>query len=362
MKLVSRALTIPFTVAFRHAAAAREETATVWVEAVDGTHVGYGEGCPRSYVTGETVESALSFLGAHAEDLGRTVDDLPSLRAWMAGHADAIDRHPAAWCAIELAVLDLLARRAGATVDAFLGLRPLAPTFHYTAVLGVASEAAFSAMAHAYARMGFAHYKLKLSGKPEQDARNCHVLQSLEPAPTSLRVDANNLWNNSDEAVAALSRLPGAIAGIEEPVGAGRLDELARVADRLGVPVILDESATRTAHVAALPEPVGRWIVNVRVSKMGGILRSLDVVSAARGRGMAVIVGAQVGETSLLTRAAMTVATAADDLLVGHEGAFGTHLLAKDVCATPVMFGRGGDLRWADHPGSSLPGFGIVPG
>ncbi len=362
MKFVSRALTIPFKVAFRHAAADRRETATVWVEAREGTHVGYGEGCPRSYVTGETVDSALSFLAAHAEDLGRAVHDVPSLRAWMTGHANAIDRHPAAWCAIELAVLDLLARRAGATVDAFLGLGPLAPTFHYTAVLGLTSEAAFSATAHAYARMGFAHYKVKLSGDTEQDLRNWHVLRSLEPAPTSLRVDANNLWNDVEDAVAALRMLPGALAGVEEPVGAGRLDDLAQVAGRLGVPVILDESATRAAHVEALPEPTRQWIVNVRVSKMGGILRSLDVVGAARARGMAVIVGAQVGETSLLTRAAMTVATAAGDLLAGHEGAFGTHLLANDVCATPVMFGRGGALCWADHPGSTLPGFGIVPG
>ncbi|HEY6507524.1 MAG TPA: hypothetical protein VIY56_05900, partial [Vicinamibacterales bacterium] len=62
MTLVFHALAIPFVVAFRHASAERRETATVWVEARRGPHVGYGEGCPRPYVTGETVESALSFL------------------------------------------------------------------------------------------------------------------------------------------------------------------------------------------------------------------------------------------------------------------------------------------------------------
>lgn len=361
MKLAFRALAIPFAVAFRHAAAERRETATVWVEARRGTHVGYGEGCPRPYVTGETVDSALSFLAEHGEDLGRSVTDVSSLRAWMANHAEAINRHPASWCGAELAILDLLAREANTTVDVLLGLGPLSSLFRYTAVMGVADEPAFSAMAHAYARMGFAHYKLKLSGDREGDARNCRVLWSLQPAPASVRVDANNLWSNAEDAVASLRRLPGALAGVEEPVGAGRLDDLARVADALGVPVILDESATRAEHVEALPGPVGRWIVNVRVSKMGGILRSLDVVQAAQARGIALIVGAQVGETSLLTRAAMTIATAAGHLLVGHEGAFGTQLLTEDVCIPPVMFGRGGELRWADHPGSTMTGFGIVP-
>ena len=91
---------------------------------------------------------------------------------------------------------------------------------------------------------------------------------------------------------------------------------------------------------------------------MGGLLRSLEIVHAARARGIRVIVGAQVGETSLLTRAALTVATAAGGALVAQEGAFGTHLLQYDVCTPPLMFGDGGTLT----PPASIvndPGFGI---
>lgn len=59
---------------------------------------------------------------------------------------------------------------------------------------------------------------------------------------------------------------------------------------------------------------------------------------------MGLIVGAHVGETSVLTRAALTVARAARDILVAQEGAFGTHLLLRDVVNPPVMFGPGGML------------------
>jgi L-alanine-DL-glutamate epimerase-like enolase superfamily enzyme len=89
---------------------------------------------------------------------------------------------------------------------------------------------------------------------------------------------------------------------------------------------------------------------------MGGILRSLRVVDAARRRGVPIIVGAQVGETSLLTRAALSVAACARDVLVAQEGAFGTLLLTTDVCDPPVMFGPGGVLELA-QPGA--PGFGV---
>ena len=53
-------LTIPFNAAFKHASAERAATQTLWVEArtADGM-IGYGEGCPREYVTGRELCKAL---------------------------------------------------------------------------------------------------------------------------------------------------------------------------------------------------------------------------------------------------------------------------------------------------------------
>jgi len=93
---------------------------------------------------------------------------------------------------------------------------------------------------------------------------------------------------------------------------------------------------------------------------MGGLLRSLTFLNDARGYGMQVIVGAHVGETSLLTRAALTVANSASDILVAQEGAFGTHLLANDVIDSPLMFGRGGLLDVAQQKIINDHGFGLA--
>jgi hypothetical protein len=92
---------------------------------------------------------------------------------------------------------------------------------------------------------------------------------------------------------------------------------------------------------------------------MGGLLRSLSVVDAARGSGCGIIVGAQVGETSLLTRVALPVARACGGALIAQEGAFGTRLLAHDVCDPPLMFGHGGVLDAAAFPMLRRPGFGL---
>jgi L-alanine-DL-glutamate epimerase-like enolase superfamily enzyme len=77
---------------------------------------------------------------------------------------------------------------------------------------------------------------------------------------------------------------------------------------------------------------------------MGGILRSLAVAEQAKELGISIIIGAQVGETSVLTRAALTVANSYRDILLAQEGAFGTHLLEHDVCRSPLMFGQAGLL------------------
>jgi L-alanine-DL-glutamate epimerase-like enolase superfamily enzyme len=92
---------------------------------------------------------------------------------------------------------------------------------------------------------------------------------------------------------------------------------------------------------------------------MGGLLRSLVVAQRCRERGFAMIVGAQVGETSLLTRAALIVAQAARDIVIAQEGAYGTLLLEHDICEPPLMFGRGGELDLSGYLSLQSFGFGL---
>jgi L-alanine-DL-glutamate epimerase-like enolase superfamily enzyme len=115
----------------------------------------------------------------------------------------------------------------------------------------------------------------------------------------------------------------------------------------------------RAAQFPAVERTPERWAINVRVSKMGGLIRSLAIVEGARARGVPVVIGAQVGETSVLTRAALTVAQAAGEALMAQEGAFGTRLLERDAVEPCLMFGAGGVLRPRDYPTLAGAGFGL---
>lgn len=361
-KLQAKLLNIPFKGSFTHASAARSQTQSIWVEAESDTGArGFGEGCPREYVTGESAESALSFIrGSEAEVL--RIGSLHELKAWVDSHRTQIDANPAAWCAIELALLDVMARDSGQTVEALLSLPPVEGRFYYSAVLGAEAPTVFQKQLERYLQLGFRNFKAKLSGEKEIDGVRLAMLKAAAGAMDSLRLDANNLWKSPAEALGYLSKLETSAFAIEEPLAPGRYPELRQIADAAGIKIILDESFLRYGQVEDLSPSPGPWIINLRISKMGGLLRSWAIAEQAQAINLPLIIGCQVGETSLLTRAALTVASGMKkQALLAQEGAFGTHLLQRDVVASPLMFGAAGCLDLTGRNFATAAGFGLEP-
>jgi L-alanine-DL-glutamate epimerase-like enolase superfamily enzyme len=353
-------LEIPFRTSFKHASADRSKTASVWVAAAagDGTLLGYGEGCPRAYVTGEDGASALSFFNRNRESIIRDITSLASLQQWEEVNEDGIDANPAAWCAIELAVLDLLGRSQGQTFEEMLSLPGITGQFRYSAVLGDSPAPVFEKQVRQYLRTGFDDFKIKLSGDFDSDLQKIACLKSSGPG-LRIRADANNLWDSADEVVAYFMKLGQPFWAVEEPLRPKDFSGLGRIADELGIKVILDESCTRADDLQGVAGNPGSYVLNLRVSKLGGLIRSLRLLKRARAQGHQVIVGAHVGETSVLTRAGLTLGWAASDIRLALEGAFGTHLLETDICEPPVMFGEGGILSAGMQPFSGSPGNGL---
>ena len=160
------------------------------------------------------------------------------------------------------------------------------------------------------------------------------------------------------EAVTYLKSLEHPFFAIEEPLQVGDYDGCRQISQQLGLPIILDESFLRSDQLSYLQADSQSWIINIRISKMGGILRSLAIARQAKAMGIPIIIGAQVGETSILTRAALTVANQYRDILIAQEGAFGTYLLERDITDRPLMFGKGGKLD--DQSVRGQPGLGLT--
>lgn len=352
-------LEIPFRTSFKHASAERAKTASVWVEVTnyDG-QLGHGEGCPREYVTGESVAGAIEWFEHQQAAIMAGIHDLNSLKTWVGDHAADIDHDPAAWCAVELAILDLLGIESGKPVESLLSLPQLGSAYQYSAVVGDAPTEVFQYQVQKYLKAGFRDFKIKLSGVLERDQEKMACLNGAGQ-PLRIRADANNLWQVQSKAIEHIERLGNPFWAIEEPLAARDFVGLREIGNALSVRIILDESLTCEQDLPQLAGSAEVWIPNLRVSKLGGIIRSLRMVERARAEGMSMIVGAHVGETSLLARAGLTLAAAAGEQLIAMEGAFGTHLLESDVCKPTLMFGESGILRPQDWGLSERPGWGL---
>lgn len=349
-------LEIPFKGSFSHASATRSSTETVLVVAEsDDGEIGYGEGCPRSYVTGETIETALNFFNEHSGLLEK-IESIDELKKWVNDNSKVIDKNPAAWCAVELSLLDLLGQVAGEPIETILNLPTLSGFFKYTAVLGTGSIDGFKEQVKQYGHVGFTDFKLKVSGNLNDDKLKIETLTALVDKPR-IRLDANNLWCSHDEAATYIKSLEHSFFAIEEPLETGDYEGLKKMSELTSMPMILDESFLVKEDFNNLTGNPKSWIINLRVSKMGGIVRSLDIAIDAKSRGIAMIIGAQVGETSILTRGALTVANSYSDILLAQEGAFGTYLLERDITAEPITFGREGLLsvdKFGDKSGLGI--------
>ncbi|MCZ6894835.1 MAG: hypothetical protein O7H40_12425 [Gammaproteobacteria bacterium] len=350
---------VPFKMVFRHASASRDRAENIIVVArSECGRVGYGEGCPRRYVTGETVQSSVAFVQQQAETMVANIQDIDGLKNWIDANRGAIDRNPAAFCAIELALLDLLGEIAGRPIEDVLGIPRLGGAYRYSAVLGDAPYLVYWWQFRRYRGGGFRDFKVKVSGDPGRDQRKIGVFRNNPDPALRVRLDANNLWHEADDCIRHVNGLSYDFFAIEEPLQEGDLPGFKRVGEECRTRIILDESFLRPEQLDTLDDS-SRWIVNLRVSKMGGVLRSMDIARKANKRGIGIIVGAQVGETSILTRAALTVASVCGDAHVASEGAFGTYLLQRDLTSPSLMFGPGGELVCENILDPSCPGLGL---
>jgi len=351
-------LKIPFNISFSHTSATRNMTDSVLIKAQTKHNIGYGESCPRSYVTNETYPSTITFFQTHKASLIASISDIATLKAWMNSYQYDIDLNPAAWCAIELAILDVLAKEETCSVENLLQIPELSGCYSYTAVLGDSSLEGFSELLSRYQKMGFTDYKVKLSGDIEHDKAKCDLIVEQDKT-ARIRLDANNLWHQPDEAIEYIQALQQPIFAVEEPIQVRDYEGLLAISSALDLKIILDESFVQLQQFECIQDQPNNWIINIRISKMGGVLRSIEVAKHAEQLGIDCIVGAQVGETTILTRAALSLVNSYRNIIIAQEGGCGTYLLKNDICEPVLMFTAGGRITEDQISKLTQHGFGL---
>ncbi len=346
---------LPFTLPVRHNLADHRSVDNIIVAVTTSSGaVGYGEGIPRSFVTGETLTASLNFLKTQLVPrvISQRWANPRVLRDFLADlwEESGAAATPAAFCALETALLDAAGQSWGMTVAVLLELPACYPVV-YSAVLPLASPEHMTHFWGLIKKFQIRHVKVKV-GTPDDEATVRATREALGP-DVDLRIDANAAWS-PEVAIAQIRRLaPYRLSAVEQPVAKDDIDGMRLVSQSVDIPVIADESLCSAADARRLIQMGACQILNIRISKCGGLTQAVNICRLAQEAGLKCQLGSHVGETSLLAAAGRHFAMGLPQLCY-VEGSLAPLYLSQDLVDTPVFFGPGGR-----GPALPTPGLGV---
>lgn len=361
---------IPLRKTIRHASHTRDETDSVVVcGRLDDGSEGWGEGLPRPYVTGETIDSVFehlrqtdwrSQLGGDLPDLSAAIPVLERLKlaAIGNGHRDCFGH--SARCAVEISLLDAIGRATETPLSAVAALVPETAAIRqrqarvrYGGALTPNSPVRNWVSAWKLRLMGFAQGKVKVGVTGFDDARSVGLMRRVMGRDFDIRIDANEAWRCHELETKLAPLVPLGITAVEQPVPHAEVDGLAPLRARLGVPLMLDESLCSLADGQRAIERGTCDLFNIRLSKCGGLIDSLKLAAMAHRAGLGYQLGCQVGETGILSAAGRAFACSVAGIRY-LEGSFDGFLVRERLTIEDITFGYRGFA-----PALSAPGLGV---
>ena len=337
------ALKIPFVESFSHSTKTRKFSDSIIVRLIsENGAVGYGEGVPRPYVTGETVETCLDtmknqFWPAIAQADYSPIASINSLPRIPEIKNHGVVAWNAARAAFELALIDCLLKFAKQSLSAILP--PKRQTVIYSGVITSSSTEKVIQLAKYLKLFGVKQIKVKIDGN--NDKERLAVIRETVGPDVSLRVDANGAFDVK-QAISVLKELNEIkLDCVEQPIPRGNPADLAKVKAESPIPIMADESLVTLDDAEKLISAKACDFFNLRISKCGGISQTLQMAEKAKKAGICLQLGSQVGETAILSAVGRHVAAYLDGLEF-VEGSYGTMLLTEDISDEKVNFGHGG--------------------
>jgi o-succinylbenzoate synthase len=265
----------------------RREMVLLRLRDEDGV-VGLGEAVPLSLRGGATLQQVVREL----EEFGES--------------REAVDLSSPSRCAIAIAQMDLLGRKAAESVPAEEPVE--AVPCNATLVAGSPGEVA--RQAQGWAKDGFTTFKLKLGAETVRDRlyrglSRSHEVDQVRAVREAvgpgarIRIDANGAWD-LETATRLLGELePFEIELAEQPVAT--LEEMAELAASTSIPLAADESVTSLDEAGQAAATGACAYTGIKLSKVGGPEAALAIadvlpayVTSALDGPVGIAAGAQV--------------------------------------------------------------------
>ena len=263
--------------------------------------IGWGEAAPgetEGASTPEEVQKELEkFVATGIE--GESLQDLYD-------RSKELKIPPCAYAAIDIALWDWTAKKAGLPLYQILGFqRPHIPT---SVTIGINTpDVIKKRIPLLLDGTTVKSLKIKL-GSPEGLSADKimyeQVVESTKDYNVKIRVDANGGWNVKDAKYMMQWLAERGVDYIEQPLKEGEENELEKIYKDRPLPIYLDESCRFSENIPKFASHVDG--VNMKLMKCGGITEALRIISTAKAHGLKTMIGC-MSESSVSIAAAASL-------------------------------------------------------
>jgi o-succinylbenzoate synthase len=297
----------------------RAEGLTAWGECTANQY------CAYSYETTKTNWLILDEFLIPAL-LAAEPDDISAYTTAVA----PVSGHPMAKAGLEMALWDLLAQHAGASLQQFLG----GQAERVKAGVSVGIQPDINRLletVEGYLNQGYRRIKLKI--KPGRDVRDVAAVRRVYP-DLLLQVDGNSVYRLEDAGhLQALDDFD--LLLIEQPLAQDDIIDHAKLQPQLRTALCLDESILSVEHTRWALELGACRVINIKTGRVGGIQEALRIHNYCRERGVPVWMGGML-ETGIGRAANVAVASLPGFTLPGDISASNRYY-AEDLVEEPFV-------------------------
>lgn len=323
------------------------DSTVVLVETDEGV-VGSGEVCPLGPV----------YLPAYARGVRAGLEELaPALIGCDPTQLERLNRtmdyvlkgHPYVKSAIDMACWDVLGQVAGLPVCHLLGGRYGDDFVLYRAI----SQRPPREMAEnvaGYRAAGYRRFQLKVGGDPHEDIERIRSVRAILEPGDKLVADANTGWL-MHEALRVVQAVRDVDVYIEQPCAT--YQQCLAVRQRTSLPMVLDEVIDRVEAIPRVAEDRAAEVVNIKISKFGGLTRARQARDLCIALGIAMTLEDSWGG-DIVTAAIAHLAHSTPSEFLFTATDFNSYVTKSIADHAP----RGTHGRMA---ASDRPGLGVVP-
>ena len=270
--------------------------------------IGWGEAAPgetEGAGTPEEVQKELErFVATGIE--GESIQDLYD-------RSKELKIPPCAYAAIDIALWDWKAKKAGLPLYQILGFqRPHVPT---SVTIGINTpDVIKKRIPLLLDGTTVKSLKIKLGSPQGLSADKMmyeQVVESTKDYNVKIRVDANGGWNVKDAKYMMQWLAERRVDYIEQPLKEGEENELEKIYKDRPLPIYLDESCRFSENIPKFANHVDG--VNMKLMKCGGITEALRIISTAKAHGLKTMIGC-MSESSVSIAAAASLTGVIDHI------------------------------------------------